>query len=419
MRKNPNRFNTWLINIVFWLGAVVVGLAIVAMTFLSEWATQTFHGLSTNFFCYQFIAPPVGLAFTAWMTYRFFSGSERSGIPQIKAVLDGQNPETQNAGLLSVKIGLAKLFLPLLGLLSGASVGLGGPVVHIGATIMYSLGKAAKFPGQFLAHGLILAGSAAGFAALFNAPLAGIIFAIEEMGRTLNEKFSGMMITTIVISGITAHAFLNNRIYLGEESLSLPMGKAWLAVPLCALVGGIAGGVFSKVAIFGSGCISRSGISMVTTAVICGGVIAVINYYSQGTTAGIGYCQAKLIIQEVEQVQPTFPVFKMMTTWATFFSGIPSGIFVPSLAAGAGFGAVLAEWLPIAPVTMMILLVMTAYFSAMLQNPLTAFVVIMEMTDSHEILIPLMASSFMATWISKLIHPVPLYRALCDSCLRR
>jgi len=62
-----------------------------------------------------------------------------------------------------------------------------------------------------------------------------------------------------------------------------------------------------------------------------------------------------------------------------------------------------------------ILLVMTAYFSAMLQNPLTAFVVVMEMTDSHEILIPLMATSFLANWVSKLIHPAPLYRALCDS----
>jgi len=217
---------------------------------------------------------------------------------------------------------------------------------------MYSLGKAAKFPGHFLARGLILAGSAAGFAALFNAPLAGIIFAIEEMGRTLDEKLSGLMITTIVFSGITAYAFLNNRIYFGEESLSLPTGASWLAVPLCALVGGIAGGIFSKVAILGNSFFSRSCISMVAVAVVCGGIIAIINYYSQGTTAGTGYNQAKSIFQEAEQMQPAFPAYKMITTWATFFSGIPSGIFVPSLATGAGFGAVLAKWLPVAPVTM-------------------------------------------------------------------
>lgn len=406
-------------NAVFWLGAVIVGLAIVAMTFLSEWATQKYHSLSADYFGYQFLAPPVGLAVIAWVTFRFFPGSERSGIPQIKAVLDSEKSELENNNLLSFKISLGKLFLPLMGLLSGASVGLGGPVVHIGASILYSLGKAAKFPAHYLTRGLILAGSAAGFAALFNAPLAGILFAIEEMGRTLDEKISGLLITAIVISGITAFAFLNYRIYFGEESLSLPIGVSWLVIPVCAIAGGIAGGIFSKVAIAGNRLMSRLKISSFAIAFVCGGVIAVMNYYSQGATAGTGYHQTKAIFNDADKLVMTYPLYKMIATWATFFSGIPSGIFVPSLATGAGFGAVLANWLSVAPATVMILLTMAAYFSAMLQTPLTAFVVVMEITGSHEILIPLMASSYMATWVSKIIHPVPLYRALCDAYARK
>ncbi len=111
----------------------------------------------------------------------------------------------------------------------------------------------------------------------------------------------------------------------------------------------------------------------------------------------------------------TFPFFKLLATWATFFSGIPSGIFVPSLATGAGLGADLARWLPVAPAAAMILLSMAAYFSGMLQSPLTSFVIVMEMTNTHEILIPLMATTYIATWTSKLIHPIPLYLALCGS----
>ncbi|CAG7855840.1 hypothetical protein MCAMS1_00115 [biofilm metagenome] len=414
-KSNPKRAGAWLINSVFWLGAVVVGLVIVAMTFLSEWATQKYHTLSADYFGYQFLAPPIGLAVIAWLTFRFFPGSERSGIPQIKSVLESDDPGIESAKLLSFKISLGKLFLPLMGLLSGASVGLGGPVVHIGASILYSLGKVTKFPAHYLTRGLILAGSAAGFAALFNAPLAGIIFALEEMGRTLDEKISGLMITAIVISGITAYAFLNYRIYFVEELISMPLGATWLAIPVCATVGGIAGGIFSKVAITGSHLISRSKISFFTIAFVCGGVIAVINFYSQGATAGTGYHQAKAIFNDADNMEITYPLYKMISTWATFFSGIPSGIFVPSLATGAGIGADVAHWLPVAPSTVMILLTMTAYFSAMLQTPLTAFVVVMEVTDSHEILIPLMAASYMASWISKIIHPVPLYRALCDA----
>lgn len=78
-----------------------------------------------------------------------------------------------------------------MGLLSGGSIGLGGPSVQIGASIMASLGKAVRFPPLYLEKGLILAGSAAGF----SAPLAGIVFAIEEMGRALEEKISSLVLS--------------------------------------------------------------------------------------------------------------------------------------------------------------------------------------------------------------------------------
>ena len=103
----------------------------------------------------------------------------------------------------------------------------------------------------------------------------------------------------------------------------------------------------------------------------------------------------------------------MLATIATFFSGIPSGIFVPSIATGAGLGANLASWFPIAPASVMILLTITAYFAGMLQSPLTSFVVVLEMTHSHDLSIPLMAAAFLASGTSKLINQEPLYRALC------
>lgn len=405
----------WKQRLVFWLGAIIVGLVIVMMTMLSEWAAQTYRVLALQYPWFHFVIPPVGLGFTAWLTFRFFPGSERSGIPQVKTALEFADNLKETAKLISLRIAIGKMFLPIMGLLSGASVGFGGPAVHVGASVMLSLGKVIKFPPHYLERGLILAGSAAGFAAMFSTPLAGIIFAIEEMGRTLEERISSLVLTAIIFSGVTAYALLNSYIYFEDESLIMPMGQSWFAIPLCGIVGGFLGGLFSKVTIFGSRLLKRTGIPIVVIAIACGGVVAAVNYFSNGATVGTGYQQTKAILHSAQSMEPSYPFLKMLATCATFFSGIPSGIFVPSLASGAGLGVDLANWFPVAPASAMILLSMTAYFSGMLQAPLTSFVIVMEMTSSHEIMIPLMATAFLASGTSKLIHSVPLYLALCEA----
>lgn len=405
----------WKQRLIFWLGAIMVGLVIVMMTMLSEWAAQTYRVLALQYPWFHFVIPPVGLGFTAWLTFRFFPGSERSGIPQVKTALEFADNFKETAKLISLRIAIGKMFLPIMGLLSGASVGFGGPAVHVGASVMLSLGKVIKFPPHYLEKGLILAGSAAGFAAMFSTPLAGIIFAVEEMGRTLEERISSLVLTAIIFSGVTAYALLNSYIYFEDESLIMPIGQSWFAIPLCGIIGGFLGGLFSKITIFGSRLLKRTGISMVVIAIACGGIIATVNYFSNGATVGTGYQQTKAILHSAQAMEPSYPFLKMLATCATFFSGIPSGIFVPSLATGAGVGVDLANWFPIAPASAMILLSMTAYFSGMLQTPLTSFVIVMEMTNSHEIMIPLMATAFLASGTSKLIHSIPLYLALCEA----
>jgi len=405
----------WKQRLVFWFGAIFVGLLIVTMTVLSEWAGETYRSLSQQYFWFNFVVAPLGLSITVWLTFRFFPGSEGSGIPQVKSALEITGNLEQRSRLLSLKITLGKMLLPILGLLSGASVGFGGPATQVGASIMALLGKAVKFPPHYMEKGLILAGSAAGFAAMFSAPLAGIIFAIEEMGRALEEKVSSLVLTAIVFSGVTAYAILNSYIFFSDKFLVMPWGQSWLAIPLCGITGGLMGGIFSKIILSGRQLIKKTGFSIITIAFVAGGIIAILGFYSHGDSFGTGYQQAKVILNNPNKMEPLFPIYKMFATCATFFSGIPSGIFVPSIATGAGIGANLASWFPIAPATAMILLTVTAYFSGMLQSPLTSFVIVMEMTDSTEILIPLMAAAFFATGTSKLINPVPLYRALCDS----
>jgi len=410
--------SSWKTHIVFWLGAIVVGLSSVALTVGSEHMSALFRELHQQYLSYSFLFTPIVLTMLAWITFTFFPGSERSGVPQVKAALQ-PSKAAQEKPLLSFRIIVGKLFLSIGGIFAGASVGLGGPAIHIGAALMTYFARFAQFGPHYLERGLILAGSSAGFAAIFSAPLAGIVFAIEEMGRSLEEKTSGLILTAVIFAGATALIIHGQYVFLDNRSTFFPWGKAWAIIPICGIATGFMGGVFSLILLKGGPFLkSISFLSPLKIAFLCGIIISILNYLSDGATAGTGYQETKNYLLHAETMSAEYPLMRMLASIATFFIGIPAGIFVPSLSVGAGIGANIAEWLPIAPVSIVILLGMTGYFAGMLQAPLTAFVIIMEMTNSHDLLLPMMATAFIANGTSKLICPLSLYAGLTQNYLK-
>jgi len=410
-------FASWKTHLVFWLGAIFVGLATVGLTLGSELVSDLFKVLHKQYLGYSFIFTPVCLTFLAWVTLRYFPGSERSGVPQVKAALQ-PNQSDDVRPLLGMRVIIGKLILSLGGIFSGASVGLGGPSIHIGAALMQYFGRFANFAPHYLERGLILAGSSAGFAAIFSAPLAGIVFAIEEMGRSLEEKTSGIILTAVIFAGATSLVLLGQYAYFPNDALSFPWGTAWIIVPICGIFTGLMGGIFSLTLLKGGDILnSIRFLSPLKIAFICGIIIATLNYFTDGATAGTGYQETKDYLLHAESMSSEYPFMRMLATIATFFVGIPAGIFVPSLSIGAGIGANLANWFPIAPLSVVIILGMTGYFAGMLQAPLTAFVIIMEMTNSHALLLPMMATAFIANGTSKIICPLSLYEGLTQNYL--
>ncbi len=412
--------SVWKQRLVFWSGAILVGLFISALTLISEQAVAEFRALSTQNPWLVFVICPFGLAAVVWMTERWFSGAERSGVPQVKAALAIHHNLALRSRFVSFKIALGKVILTNLGLLSGASAGLGGPAIQIGASIMTSLGKAARFPSHYLERGFILAGSAAGFAALFSAPLAGIIFAIEELGHSMEEKIGSLVLTAIIFSGMTAFVVLDHYIFLESSQAVLPKGSSWLVVPLCGVAGGLMGGLFSRIFLSSARILAAiSPRQRLLLAMACGVGLAAIGTYSSGATFGTGYPMLKRILTDPATMPVDFPFLKMLATYWTALCGVPAGLFVPSLSVGAGLGADLHGWLPLAAPLTMILLTMTAYFSGMLQSPMTAFVLVMEMTDTHELLLPLITASFIASGTARLLNPAPLYTTMTESYVRK
>jgi len=406
----------WNRRIVFIVGSVAAALAAVGFALAATWVLGVLGRILHDWPWAAFALAPAGLALVSWLSHNFFRGAEGSGIPQTIAAL-GYPDSPIRGRLLSLRIAFGKIALTLLGLLSGASIGREGPTVQIAASIMYSLDRFSSFPHESMKRGLILAGGAAGIAAAFNAPLAGVVFAIEEMSRSFSQRTSGIVITAVIIAGIVSYSLLGDYAYFGHTSATLDFATGWNVVVVCGMAGGLLGGIFSRSLIAAANSVEGPFAAFrrkrpVAFAALCGLVIAVLGYASHGTIYGTGYAETKRILQEGGGVPLSFGVLKLAATVASYVTGIPGGIFSPSLAVGAGIGQDVAALLPTAPVGAVAVIGMVAYFSGVVQAPITAFVIVVEMTRDSEMALPLMAASFIAYGFSRLVCPQSVYKAL-------
>ena len=404
----------WRRRALFLVGGIAVGALAILLAKLADGAQVLFHDMATMWPWAPFVLAPGGFALAAWLTRTFFPGAQGSGIPQVIAA-HRMDDLSARARLVSLRIAAGKMVLLLLGLVCGASAGREGPTVQIGASTMFIFGRWEPHRQP----GLMLAGSAAGIAAAFNAPLAGIIFGIEEMSRSYEVRASGLVLGTVIAAGLTSLALVGDYTYFGATSARLPVGPQWLAVVLAGTVCGIAGGLFSRVLIlFAKGFSHPAGRWLKTRpvlfAAVCGLVLALLGVAAGGTIFGTGYEQAQTILRGDGSVTALFGPLKLLATAVSSVSGIPGGIFSPSLAVGAGIGRDLAPLMPNLPLSVMAVLCMTAYLTGVVQAPLTSFVIVSEMTENHALVIPIMLASLIAQGASKLVCPESVYHALSE-----
>lgn len=393
------------------LGGLTVGGLAVALAFLSDEVQAIFRQVRLDFWWSPYLITPAGLALAAWFTKRYAPNAAGSGIPQVIAARQLANP-TDRETLVSIKTALFKIALLLFGLLCGASAGREGPTVQVGASTMFALGRLQ--PSRHAA--LLLAGSAAGVAAAFNAPLAGIVFGIEEMSRSFEQRTSGLVIGTVVAAGLTSLAIVGDYTYFGTTSDTLPLGRGWIAVPIAGVVCGLAGGIFSRILLeAGKGLPGLLGRFMkdypVAFAFVCGLAIVLCAMLGNVDIYGTGYEQAQAILRG-EELSRAFAPLKLIATALSSISGIPGGLFSPSLAVGAGIARDLTVLLPDVSIGALAVLCMAAYLAGVVQAPITSFVIVSEMTENHALVIPIMLASLIAAGTSKAICPEGVYHAL-------
>ncbi|HEX3378437.1 MAG TPA: chloride channel protein [Paraburkholderia sp.] len=400
---------------IFWLGAIAVGLVAVLYARLIDWGYDKFLSVQHRYVWAPLIITPAVAALAVWLTRRFFRGAEGSGIPQVIATLHANSRE-YGVRLLSWRILLGKIAVSFLGILGGFTIGREGPTVQVGAALMFNLRRLYPRSNAVIERQLALAGAAAGLSAAFNTPLAGVMFAIEELTRSFEARTSGVLITAIIIAGVVALGLNGNYTYFGTIQIGVHFPDLLaVAVVLTAIVTGIAGGIFGWLLLNTARWIPAPlrqlhGERPVAFAALCGFAIAVVGLISGGATFGSGYSEARGLLEGHPQSM-FYPFLKMIAMVGSYLPGIPGGIFAPSLSIGAGFGNLLHMVFDSMQLPMLIALAMVGYLAAVTQSPITSFVIVMEMIDCHALVISLMATALIASRVSRLFAP-PLYESL-------
>lgn len=417
--KRMLSISNWRRRILFWGGGLAVGLVCVVFALLCDWI----NGLEVDFarhgsnVYWTLLITPIGFMLIVYVMRRFFSGSEGSGIPQVMAALQISNLKSRSR-LVSLRIAIGKFFLTACGFLCGASIGREGPTIQLAASVMHTLGRWGSFNRHDLERGLLMAGGAAGIAAAFNTPLAGIMFAIEELSGTFEKGVSGTIIITVVLSGFVAQSMLGNYVYFGSSEAQLDIATGgWYPILVVAILGGLCGGIFSSMLLNFSALLRPITLRKpLWVAAAMGLAVAVVGVITHGMTDGSGYEAAKGLLMGDNHLTVTeaYGPWKFLATLLTYLSGIPGGIFAPSLSTGAGFGELFSHFFNSQYHQAVILLGTVAYFSGVVQSPLTTIFIVLEMTDNanSNMLLPIMITSMMATAVSKIVCRESLYHVL-------
>ncbi|HJV34038.1 chloride channel protein [Geomonas sp.] len=412
--------NRTYLQITVWTAAALVGAAAVLFARLIA-AAQSVYFAAVHRHPYLFlVATPLLFVAATLLVETFGPDARGSGIPQVLEAIDQANNSEDAepswlSSLVSLRTAAVKVMSSAVGIVAGASIGREGPTVQIAASVFAFFGRLTrKVIPQVHFQTFLTAGAAAGVAAAFNAPLAGIAFAIEEVTEGILGQFREMIMLAVILSGIAAMALSGNYLYFGHPSVASSTSILVPETLILSVVGGLFGGAFARLLAYPQ--LVHLPRQPWKKALYCGILCAALGFFSNANTAGSGYEITRSFLQSsnLDGWPLLFGLEKFATTVLSYLSGMAGGIFSPSLSIGAGLGFSVAKICHFANFKVCALLGMVAFFSGAIQAPLTAVIIIMEMTDEHILIIPFLVAAFLARRIGQQFMPVPLYRFLAN-----
>jgi chloride channel protein, CIC family len=376
---------------------------------LVAWA----HGESLLGFFLVISAAALSTASAAWLVHRQSPQAAGSGIPHVEAVLKGELPPAPFR-LLPVK------FLGgVLAIGAGLVLGRDGPTGQMGASVAHLVGKVCRRTWADC-RVLMASGCGAGLATAFNAPIAGATFVLEELVRCFETRLA------IAALGASAGAIAVARLFLGEtpdfQVTPLPYpGFSTVYVHLAlGVVAGFLGVAYNR-ALIGALTLAHrlSHWPVALRAGLIGAGVGLVAWFSpslvgggdnltQQTLAGTGVFSAILLAF----------LLRFGLGAVSYAAGTPGGLFAPMLVLGAQIGVLFSDlggiWLPEVGAHAMALAVvgMAAFFTAVVRTPLAAIILVIEVTASFTLLLPMLSACFTAMLVPTLLGDPPILDSL-------
>lgn len=221
--------------------------------------------------------------------------------------------------------------------------------------------------------------------------------------------------TNVVDAGLVSLGITGDYVYFGTVTRYDAIWGVLLLAPMIGVLGGLAGGIFARLLVEMATSTRRPFVLArahpLALAFACGLLVAAAGLASGASSWGTGYETTRQLLNG-EEASLAFGPAKFVASLATALSGAPGGILAPSLSVGAGLGQIVAFFAKGEPSGALILLGVAAYFTGVVRAPLTAVIIVMEMTADRSMIMPLFIAAIVADWVSGKICHTKLYHAL-------
>lgn len=406
------------------LVGILVGGAVVLYRITLNYAEQL------SFTMYDFLKNhlmllPIAILILSFVGYfvgylvskdRMISGS---GIPQLEGILKGYFRKRKSW----IHTLCCKFFGGAICILGGLSLGREGPSIQLGACVAEGLGKKIG-QGRLERRILMASGASAGLATAFNAPLAGVVFALEEIFKYFSPVILlSMMSAAVSADFVSREVFGMAPIFNFEIIYAIPLSQYGLLILLGVLLGGM-GAFYNYLILKTKMLYGKINISNEKIKFIIPFIVACILGIVFPVVLGGGH----RIIEELTLKNGIIFlvmvfVIKLLFSTISFGSGAPGGIFFPLIILGATIGAIFAEiaikYFGVDPALYnnFIILAMAGYFTAIVRAPITGIVLIMEMTGSFTHMLSLTVVAVTAYVVADLLKSPPIYEALLQNLI--
>jgi CIC family chloride channel protein len=361
------------------------------------------------------IIPAVGGAIFGPLVYRFAREAKGHGVPEVMEAV------ALRGGRIRPRVAVVKALASAICIGTGGSVGREGPIAQIGSSLGSTIGQLFHLSDERVRN-LVACGAAGGIAATFNAPVAGSIFALEVILGQLHAVYFGAVVISAVTADVVAHIIEGDlrAFVMPEYTLVSPWELLFYA--LLGILAALVAVAFTRLLYLSEDVWDRFRFPEYFKPVLGGlllGVVGILTPKLGGypRVFGVGYTTINQALVGELALQVTLALLfaKILATILTLGSGGSGGIFAPSLFMGAmlgeAFGQVVHAIFPAitAPVGAYAMVGMAAVFSGAAHAPVTAILILFEMTGDYQIILPLMLATVISTLVSRLISRESIY----------